>query len=219
MSRPTVAFVVVFVALASCATRAPGPRFDFSAELPESDVFMPGVRVWQAAAANERARQQPLPEDTSLLADAYAAFERDLRRQVARDVLRFVQTSSGLYFRPDGEFDYWPTFGEVMLRGGDDCDGMDVLTFELLRRSGFERGEIYRVILWNEELDLHHMATLWLEAGGEDDPWVLDPTGQISRRMRRLSEISASWRPLAVFDETERYTALPAKSDVAAPAP
>lgn len=219
MPRPTVPLVVLFVALAGCATREPGPRFELFGELPVSDVFTPGVRVWQAAAASERASQRALPEDASLLAEAYVAFERALRRQVAADVLRFVQTSSGLYFQPDGEFDYWPTFGEVMERGGDDCDGMDVLTFELLRRSGFEPGEIYRVILFNAELDLHHMATLWLEDGREDDPWLLDPTGQISRRMRRLSELSASWTPLAVFDETERYRALPAGSDVADSAP
>ncbi len=212
MLGPTVGLLVLLCA-AACVTTPSEPRhWDFSGELPESDVFMPGVRTWQAAAEGERRRDRVVSEDASMLAEAYTAFSRELRRQLAGDVLKFVQTSSGLYFRPDGSLDYWPTFNEVLESGGDDCDGMDVLTFRLLRSSGFGPGEVYRVILYSEERDLHHMATLWFEEGREHgrvgDPWVLDPTGEVSSRMRRLSELD--WEPKIIFDETQRYRVVPA---------
>jgi hypothetical protein len=47
------------------------------------------------------------------------------------------------------------------------------------------------------------MVTLWFE--NRDDPWVIDPTGAMTRGMPHLSEVSG-WRPLKVFDETHEFT-------------
>jgi len=46
------------------------------------------------------------------------------------------------------------------------------------------------------------MATLWFET--PDNPWLIDATGAISRRLRRVSELPG-WTPVRVFDENELY--------------
>ena len=51
--------------------------------------------------------------------------------------------------------------------------------------------------------DQHHMVTLWFE--DPDDPWVLDPTGAMTRGMPRMSEVP-EWVPLKVFSDTEHFS-------------
>ena len=50
----------------------------------------------------------------------------------------------------------------------------------------------------------------WYQHGRVGDPWVLDPTGEVSSRMRRLSELD--WEPRIIFDETQRYRVVPAEA-------
>jgi hypothetical protein len=119
--------------------------------------------------------------------------------------VRFVQQQSGLYYTRDRGVDDWPVLGELLEAGADDCDGMDLLTFSLLRRLGFERGEIYRAIVRNVETDLHHIVTLWFEPGNRDAPWLLDSTGEITREVMPLSAQTA-WEPLRLFDETSAFS-------------
>ena len=47
------------------------------------------------------------------------------------------------------------------------------------------------------------MVTLWFET--PDDPWVIDPTGAMTRGMPRLSEVPG-WAPLKVFDDSREFT-------------
>ncbi len=213
--------------LQACAT-APGLRhYALFEPVVEGDVFAPAIRHWQAETRLEeltdelallRARLAPdgaapaalhepasrEPEGESPLGTAYAGFRTELRRGVVNDTVRWVQQQSGLYYRRDAQGDDWPVLGELLERGGDDCDGLDLLTFSLLRRLGFRPGEIYRAILRHRESDLHHVVTLWFEPGHRADPWLLDSTGEVSRAVRPLSE-HPHWEPLRLFDETSSY--------------
>ena len=47
------------------------------------------------------------------------------------------------------------------------------------------------------------MVTFWFE--NRDDPWVIDPTGAMSRGMPRMSELH-EWRPLKVFGLDRDFT-------------
>jgi hypothetical protein len=93
--------------------------------------------------------------------------------------------------------------------GRDDCDGLDMLTFQLLRRMGFGADEIYRAIVVERPTGQHHMVTLWFEDGDRSDPFVLDPTGVVTTEMVRLSQVG-SWEPIEIFDETAHYRVEPA---------
>jgi len=120
-----------------------------------------------------------------------------------------MQTESGLYYRPDTGTDLWPTLPQVISSEGDDCDGIELLGFTLLRRLGFGPGEIFRTILVHRETDQHHMVTLWFYEGPESEPFVLDPTGELARRLVPLRALHG-WAPIALFDETVQYRARPA---------
>lgn len=195
--------------LAACATPSAAPSWDLFGEMPSDDVFEPGVLVWQGTRMLDIDRERKAASDSSPLAEEYVHFARELRREIVERTVKWVQTNSGLYFEEDGEIDHWPTLADVLERGGDDCDGMDVLTFELLRTAGFERGEIYRAVLVHKETQLHHMVTLWFPAAERDNPFVLDPTGDVTPIVRRLSEVQSEWTPIVLFDERERFRVTP----------
>lgn len=213
---------LVLVCLAACAAPAPAPpvRYALFEPLPADDVFAPAIEHWQAESrledltaelaelrASMRGEAPPPvvePEGTSALGLAYGEFRRELRRRIVHDTVHWVQQQSGLYYTRDRGADDWPALGELLAAGADDCDGMDLLTFSLLRRLGFEQGEIYRAIVRNVETDMHHIVTLWFEPGRRDEPWLLDSTGEISRQVIPFSAQRA-WQPLRLFDETSAY--------------
>ena len=86
---------------------------------------------------------------------------------------------------------------------GDDCDGLALLSYHLLREFGFGEGELYQAIVYRAEDAQYHMVTLWFE--DEGDPWVIDPTAAMTEPMVRMSSIP-DWRPLKLFSEDEEYT-------------
>ncbi len=180
-------------------------RFDFSQPLAVQSVWRPRIALWQGEARLEAVLDAPRPSTTPLAA-GYADFTRELRLETVRRVVRWVQLNSGLYFAADGELEHWPTLDEVLARGGDDCDGMELLTFELLRRMGFGPGELYRAVLVETQSDRHHMVTLWFPEGRGREPYVLDPNGEVSREVLPLSAIDR-WEPVLIFDEAEQYAA------------
>jgi hypothetical protein len=217
---PALAISIAAVAL-GCASAPTVQRFELFGDVPEGDVFGSAIQRWQAstqleslrieiAALREEMGQKPPRlddiEPNSPLGRAYASFTSELRHQLVLDTLSWVQLRSGLYYWPDGKVDEWPILREVLDRGGDDCDGMDLLTFSLLRRLGFGNGEIYRAIVRNRETDAHHMVTLWFETGREHDPWLLDSTGEITSRVLPLS-FHSDWEPVRLFDEQSAYAA------------
>ncbi len=206
--------------LAACATSPEPAGYDLFVPLPDDDAFAPAIEHWQAETRLEglaaevallRAQLRgeippPLTErgGASALGRAYLEFRSELRHGVVIDTVRWVQQQSGLYYRRDRGLDDWPVLGELLAAGADDCDGMDLLTFSLLRRLGFEHGEIYRTIVRNVETGLHHIVTLWFAPGRRDDPWLLDSTGQVSRAVIPFSA-QTDCEPLRLFDETTAY--------------
>jgi hypothetical protein len=212
---------IVLAGLLACATPPHAPEYALFEPLPGDDAFAPAIEHWQAESRLEAltaevaelraqmagANPPPVtePDGDSALGAAYGEFRSELRHGVVSETLRWVQQQSGLYYRRDPGADDWPVLGELLAAGADDCDGMDLLTFSLLRRMGFERGEIYRTIVRNVETDLHHIVTLWFEPGRSHDPWLLDSTGEITKRVIPLSA-QTEWEPLRLFDETSAYT-------------
>lgn len=178
--------------------------FDFFTPAHADDPWNQKIQNWQARHDRDLSMRAPRGEDQSGLGEAYQDFERSLRREIAADTVAWVQESSRRHYRPDGARDHWATLGEVIESGGDDCDGLDLLTFVLLRRLGFAESEIFRSIVVEDGTGQHHMVTLWFEDGSRDDPYVLDPTGVVTPRMVRLSQVPR-WEPIELFDESSHF--------------
>ncbi len=192
---------------ASCATPAlPPVALDFFVPAPRDDPWNQKIDNWQARhRLDPAAREERVRERGSELAESYAEFTRGMRRKLVAETVAWVQEQSQTHYRSDGERDHWATLGEVVASGKDDCDGLDLLTFTLLRRLGFGENEIYRSILVERVSGQHHMVTLWFEDAGRGDPFVLDPTGVVSRGLARLSAIPG-WEPIELFDEAAHFT-------------
>jgi len=153
--------------------------------------------VGAGAAPGERAAPD------GVLARRYEAFLDARRRELAQEVVRWVQAEAETRFIEDGILDQWPTLPEVLASEGDDCDGLELLSYHALRNLGFPEDRVYRAILKESRFGRHHMVTLWFEDA--DDPWVLDPTATITNHLVRLSEVG-DWIPLKVFSETREFT-------------
>jgi hypothetical protein len=206
MRRLGLAIAASTLLCASCATPVlPPAALDFFVPAPHDDPWNGKIGNWQVrhrldragADAGARARASELARD-------YDEFTRALRRKLVAETVEWVQEQSQTHYRSDGERDHWATLGEVVASGKDDCDGLDLLTFTLLRRLGFGEKEIYRSILVERVSGQHHMVTLWFEDGGRGDPYVLDPTGVVVRGVARLSEIPG-WEPIELFDEVAHF--------------
>ena len=199
---------------------APDPRWDLFVADDGGDPFAPRVRLWQASERLEAAKlrlralegRPPLPMETDL-AEAHRQFHAQARLRLARDTLAWVQAQSRRGYRRDPGGDSWPILDELLATGEDDCDGWELLAFTTLRGLGFGPGELFRAVLRSREGEGYHMVTLWLPEGrangpGRDDPWVLDPTGSVSRGLIRLSRLDG-WAPVRLFDEREQFRAVP----------
>ena len=133
----------------------------------------------------------------------YSRFLVESKRDLARSFASWIQDQAKLHYVPDGPLDHWATLEETLLSNGDDCDGLELLTFRGLRELGFRDDEVFRSIVLRPSDGQHHMVTLWFE--DRDDPWVIDPSGAMTSGMPRMSEIP-NWVPLKVFAETVEYT-------------
>jgi len=169
--------------------------------LPDVELLRPGAPVSNPGDAE--AARQPVRGD---LRAEYFAFRAERKRALARDVAAWIQRASKRHYVPDGPVDHWATLAETLARNGDDCDGLELLTYHYLRDLGFREDEVYRAIVFRPSDQQHHMVTLWFE--DRDDPWVIDPTGAMTQGMPRLSEVPG-WMPLKVFSESEEYTVQP----------
>ncbi len=133
----------------------------------------------------------------------YAAFRAEQRRVLALETARWIQSQARQHYLPDGPIDHWATLAETLEQNGDDCDGLELLTYNLLRDLGFDADEVYRAIVYRPSDGQHHMVTFWFE--DRDDPWVIDPTGAMTHGMPRMSELP-EWRPLKVFGLDRDYS-------------
>ena len=200
--------------LLSCAVERPLPPVSRDLFVPAQadDPWRNKIRDWQLRHEQDPAQRGAAPAESSELAREYSRFSLGLRRRLVADTVAWMQGRSSSYYRADVDRDHWATLGEVIESGGDDCDGLDLLTFVLLRRLGFRDQEIYRSIVVERESGQHHMVTLWFEDGRDGDPFVLDPTGVVSRGMSRLSAIEG-WAPIQIFDERAHYRVEPARGE------
>ena len=149
----------------------------------------------------EKATSHPEP---GTLQQKYTSFRADRQRHTARALAEWIQAQARQHYIEDGPVDHWATFEETLESNGDDCDGLELLVFNLLRDLGFDREEVYRAVVYRKADGQHHMVTLWFE--DPQDPWVIDPTGAMTSGMPRMSDVP-EWVPVKVFTEDLDYTA------------
>jgi hypothetical protein len=203
----TLAFALIASVCASCATDlvVETAAMDFFVSAPDSNPWREKIADWQQRHEDDPTRSAAPDARATKLGDAYVDFTHSLRMRVAQDAVTWVQSLSRDHYRPDGEHDHWATLGEVIETDGDDCDGLDLLTFVLLRRLGFDEREIYRAIVVERGTGQHHMVTLWFDTEAErNDPWILDPTGVVAAGLARLSHVP-KWEPIELFDERAHF--------------
>ena len=137
------------------------------------------------------------------LRSKYLGFQAERKRRTAREFMQWIQEQAGQHYIADGPVDHWATLEETLRGDGDDCDGLELLVFHALRDQGFPADEVFRAVVHRPSDGQHHMVTLWFEDPG--DPWVIDPTGAMTRRMLRMSQLP-QWAPLKVFSDTEEFS-------------
>jgi hypothetical protein len=211
--------------LLGCAGRIPGvpqlrvARYTYFEAPDRDDPWSPKITGWQsrerglretsgltpiaASVAGSGAGSAAPVADSEALRAKYLRFRAETRRSQARELALWVQAQAREHYRPDGPLDHWATLEETLDANGDDCDGLELLTYYLLRDLGFARDEVFRAIVHRPSDGQHHMVTLWFE--DRDDPWVIDPTGAMTQGMPHMSELK-DWVPLKVFAPDEEYS-------------
>ncbi len=199
----------------------------FTQPEPERDPWYEKVAHWQ-----DRERED-LPEAT--LADATAIrqagpysgllrvkmgrWESHQRLALARRLAEWAQTESRRHYRFDPitsqADDPWPTTKDLLETNGDDCDGLDLIAYKLMRDFGFPPDQLFRAIVRRDRDRANHMVTLWFD--NRDDPWVIDSIGAVTTHVRRFSDLPG-WTPTKVFNEREQYTPTQLRRLDAAPA-
>lgn len=204
----------VLVAL-GCATTPPARHFDFFAAQAGGDPWQQKVVDWQERERRDRIEDiQVDPESptiqaakaTGMLHAKLGAFEAEERRVLAARIVAFSQIEARRHYRHDAsraaEDDHWPTARELLVQNGDDCDGMDLTAYQMMREFGFSQDDVYRAIVRRDRDGRNHMVTLWFE--DPRDPWVLDATGAMSRGMARLSKLPG-WTPRRIFNDHRQF--------------
>jgi hypothetical protein len=170
-------------------------------------VAADGVPTGGAAVAGEPFEKRPAAEtlvpESRTLRTKYLGFRSERKRELAREFASWIQSQASEHYIEDGPTDHWATLEETLRRNGDDCDGLELLTFHGLRDLGFHDDEVFRAIVYRKSDNQHHMVTLWFE--DPDDPWVIDPTGAMTLGMPRMSELPG-WVPLKLFSDEREYT-------------
>jgi hypothetical protein len=203
-----------------CRTPLPplGPYEYFGAS-SRDDAWSQKIRGWQErerSGVSDIATNARVPETgagvehpglererVGDLRSKYDSFRTERRRSLARDVATWIQTEARAHYVADGPVDHWATFLETFETNGDDCDGLELLTFHFLRELGFPEDQVFRAIVVRRTDGQHHMVTLWFE--NPEDPWVIDPTGAMTTGMPRMSEVP-EWVPLKVFSDRRDFT-------------
>lgn len=221
LRRLVLAAALAAAPLACAHGGPPDPQWSFfvPAGAPD-DVWERKVVDWQ-----ERARRDP---DAELLVQAsarasarsadlsgrldvkMATWEGEERRALARRIATWAQQEARRHYRsdhaPDPLYDHWPTVAELLEANGDDCDGLDLIAYQLLREFGFRADRVYRLVVRRDRDGMNHMVTVWFEDA--DDPWVLDGTGALTQSLRRFSDLEG-WTPTKMFNETRQFVVRP----------
>jgi len=207
--------LLLALAAAGCSAKLPriGNDFEFFAAARTDDPFYPKVVEWQErsqrppvrSAVRETAR--PSTHPYGILRAKFDVFLSQRRRALARDFTEWSQRQARQHFKPDPDgdlaADHWPTREELFLANGDDCDGLDLIAYSLMRDAGFPAEELYRLVVRREKDRANHMVTLWFE--DPRDPWVIDATGAMTIEMRKFSDLPPGWLPRMMFNEENVY--------------
>lgn len=213
-SRPPIALALLALgALALACASPPRPQvsYRFFVAAEPGDVWFEKVRHWQqrevAGDPAELRRSAPPDERSGLLREKFRAFADEEKRALARRFVAWAQDQAMQHYRFDERQDLagdeWPTTQDLFERNGDDCDGIDLIAYNLMLDLGFPEEQVYRAVIRRDHDGEFHMVTLWFERA--DDPWVIDTTGAMTLRMRRLSELPG-WTPAVIFNSTGHYT-------------
>lgn len=208
---------LVVAGLACASSSQIGKSFVFFEAARPDDPFYPKIVDWQARSQRESAAGDVRVsfaageiEDVGpfgVLREKFDRFLTDHKRTLARSFTAWSQRQARLHWRPDPDTslsgDHWPTLQEFFGNNGDDCDGLDLIAYALLREAGFRPDETYRMIVRRKRDGANHMVTLWFE--DREDPWVIDATGAMSLEMVRFSELPPGWLPRMMFNENEVY--------------
>jgi hypothetical protein len=200
--------LVGFACASSPRSTAPSYQF-FSPSTPQTDPWYAKIEEWQ-----ERARKEADPSirsehmsRVSMLGAKMGAFAAQERLALANKIAVWARLEGRQYYRPDEDRslagDHWPTYKELAERNGDDCDGLDLIAYQLLIEFGFPRDELFRAVMRRNRDRRNHMVTLWFE--DPQDPWVFDATGALTRSLVQFSETSG-WTPTAVFNERDQFS-------------
>jgi len=203
-----------------CAGVFTGPyAYRYFAQPPVDDAWGHKIAVWQAREqAEQRAPGSEVPTpavasgaDSEAPADRpadlrakYADFRQQSKRALAIELADWIQKQAKQHYIADGPIDHWATLEETFRTNGDDCDGLELIVYHLLRDLGFSEDEVFRAIVYRRSDNQHHMVTFWFE--DPNDPWVIDPTGAMSMGMPRMSAVPG-WAPLKVFSEDRNFNA------------
>jgi hypothetical protein len=216
--------VLIGLVSLACATGAGPSRYDFFAPATASDVsgsdpWFPKVEEWQARAVQELDTGLEIgAEPLSLRAASRSgelrlkmgAYRSEERRKLAARINGWAQQEARRHYKwdpsKDPAYDHWPTLQELLETNGDDCDGLDLIAYQLLLEFGFQRDDVYRLIVRRDRDGANHMVTLWFD--DRSDPWVLDATGALTRDMRRFSEFDG-WTPTKMFNEHIQFAVTP----------
>jgi len=224
ISTRTIAAVTVFLVFGagfgcSGSLRAPALYRYFTAPSPD-DAWSRKIHLWQVREKGADAAGTPASVAGSGSAEAerfegaadpslkvkYDSYRSERKRSIAREFAAWLQGQARNHYVPDGPVDHWATLDETFRSNGEDCDGLELLTYHFLLDLGFGDDEVYRAIVYRRSDGQHHMVTLWFE--NPDDPWVIDPTGAMTTGMPRMSSMP-DWVPLKVFTEDRDFTVLP----------
>jgi predicted transglutaminase-like cysteine proteinase len=212
--RARIAMLLASLALGGgCQTAGTAPGMYQYFALPSADdAWALKIRGWQqreqhelVSAADQSAQLRTPPDPASMgeLRAKYEEFRIEQRRALAREAASWIQGQARDHYVPDGAVDHWATFEETFRSNGDDCDGLELLTFHFLRDLGFPEDQVFRAIVVRRSDGQHHMVTFWFETPG--DPWVIDPTGAMTTGMPRMSEMP-DWVPIKVFTDRSDYS-------------
>jgi len=215
------ALLAVSLAIACAGHPRIDKTFDFFVPARADDPFYPKIADWQSRQRADHltaAVPAPVPgadDDAGshpfgLLRVKFEHFLKRHKRDLAQEFTAWSQRQARLHYEPDPETtladDHWPTVEEFFEANGDDCDGVDLIAYALLREAGFRADEIYRLVVRRERDGANHMVTLWFE--DPEDPWVIDATGAMTVEMRKFSDLPPGWLPRVMFNEDEAYDVL-----------
>lgn len=214
------AFVVGLVTLMTqgCAAISSPRDFEFFVEAtPQNQPWFPKIQDWiersnadpnspvgmpPQTLAGELAELNPPPP----LWPQINQFSREHQLELARRINAWSQHWAFRHYKKDidesVDNDHWPTFSELLEKDGDDCDGLSLLSYELLLLFGFDRDQVYRAVVRRDSDGVNHMVVLWFQS--ESDPWVIDITRATSSTMAPISKMKG-WQPIAMFNRNGIY--------------